>query len=161
MQVLPNGGSGVALAEIYDADAATSVPLVNISTRGYVTPGEGTLTAGFVVSGSTPKRLLIRGIGPALTAFGVANALANPSITIYQGNSVVAQNDDWETGQTGVSAAEVASATKTVGGFDLKSGSHDAATIVTLTPGLYTAAVTGANATSGAAMVEVYELPTP
>ncbi len=159
MEVVPNGGKGVALAEIYDADpAANSSPLINISTRSYVTSGEGVLTAGFVVAGDAPKRLLIRGIGPALTSFGVTNALADPSVTIYRGDTVVAQNNDWQTDQANATGADVAAAAKAAGAFDLANGSHDAATIVTLAPGTYTAVVSGANGSSGAAMVEVYEL---
>lgn len=162
MEVIPNGGKGVALAEIYDADtAATSSPLINISTRGYVTSGEGVLTAGFVVAGDAPKRLLIRGIGPALTSFGVSSALADPSVTIYHGNTVVAQNNDWQSDQVNATSADIAAAAKAAGAFDLANGSHDAATIVTLAPGTYTAVVSGANGSSGAAMVEVYEMPAP
>ena len=159
MQVLPNGGSGVALAEIYDADTTTTAtPLINISSRGFVSSGEGVLTAGFVVQGNAPKKLLVRGVGPALAEFGVSSVLADPTLKIYQGNAVVAQNDDWGVAESGASAADVAAAAKSVGAFALASGSHDAAAIVTLAPGTYTAAVGGANGSSGAAMVEVYEL---
>ena len=155
MQVVPNGGSGVALAEIYDAEPSTGTPLINISTRGYVGSGEAGLTAGFVVAGDTPKRLLIRGVGPGLTAYGVAGALENPVLKVYQGSNVVAQNDDWQS----AGENELASASAAVGAFALAKGSRDAAVIVTLAPGAYSGVVSPTGDASGAALVEVYELP--
>jgi hypothetical protein len=158
MQVLPNGGSGVALAEVYDADTNPSGPLLNVSSRGFVGSGENVLTAGFVVGGSAPKRVLIRGVGPSLSAFGVTGTLANPVVKVYQGSTIVAQNDDWQTASAGgASAADISAAATAVGAFQLTNGSHDAATIVTLPPGVYSAVVSSADSSTGAALVEVYQ----
>jgi hypothetical protein len=161
--------AGVGLAEIYDAGAAvaTAAPrLVNLSTRGTVEAGDGMLIGGFVVAGNAPKKMLVRGVGPALAGFGVGGTLADPRLAIYRGTTLVAQNDDWGApqavgpAQTAASAAELAEAAAGAGAFALATGGRDAAILVTLAPGAYTAQVTGATpAQTGAALVEIYELP--
>jgi hypothetical protein len=169
-QVDPNGGTGVALIEVYDASAntaAASAPqLINISTRGFVDTGDANLIAGFVVSGNAPKRVLIRGIGPSLGAFGVPGTVANPTLKIYAAGSStpIAQNDDWSTGQpidstqVAATAAEITAASMASGAFPLADNSRDAAIVITLMPGAYTAVVGGANNSTGAGLVEVYQL---
>jgi hypothetical protein len=150
-------GTGVALAEIYDASvnpAAEDQRLVSIASRGTVTPGDGALIGGFVVTGNSPKTLLIRGIGPALTAFGVAGALADPSLTIYQDSKVITTNEGW------ANSAAIAAAAIQTGAFALPSTSKDAAVLLTLSPGAYSAQVKSAkNASSGVALIEIYEVP--
>jgi hypothetical protein len=163
LQVVPAANAGgVALAEIYDASdsAATSEPrLINISTRAFVDAGEGVLVAGFAVSGDAPKRLLVRGIGPALAAYDVANALPDPALTLYADGQVVARNDDWQMRALGgASTAEVAAAANAAGAFPIAAGSKDAAMLVTLSAGIYSAVVSGANGSSGVGLIEVYEL---
>jgi hypothetical protein len=167
-QVTGDGGSGVALAEIYDANGDSTSdgpPLVNISTRGMVGAGEAALIAGFVVRGDAPKRFLIRGVGPGLAQFGVGGVLADPMLTLYQNNTPTAQNDDWETGRSvaggpvAATAAEITAASSSVGAFALKTGSKDAALVVTLPPGSYSAVVTGTNGGTGVALLEVYDSP--
>jgi len=166
--VLANQGEGVALAEIYDASdtpAVESQQLVNLSTRAFVGTGEAVLASGFVVTGSVPKRVLVRGIGPALAEFGVSGALADPQLRVFQGATVIAENDNWQVplpaspGQTVASGAEIAAAAVATGAFALAAGSLDAALIITLGPGAYTALVSGTNGTTGAGMAEVYEIP--
>ena len=154
----PSGmGTGVALAEIYDASMNPNADyqrLVNISSRGKVTPDDGVLIGGFIVTGNHPKTLLIRGIGPALTNFGITGVLADPSLTIYQDSKVIANNDGWAN-----NSAITAAAIKT-GAFTLMSGSKDAAVLITLNPGAYTAQIKSAkNTSSGVALIEIYELP--
>lgn len=164
VQVVPNGGTGVALAEIYDMDGnAAATPLINISTRGYVDNGENVLTAGFVVSGNAPKRLLIRGVGPTLAGYGVTGVLTDPLVALYQNGQVIAQNDDWGTAQTvgtltPATGAEIIQAASAAGAFPLTASSRDSAIIVTLPPGLYSAVVSPATGNPGAGLVEVYEL---
>jgi PKD repeat protein len=171
LQVMPNGGSGVALAEVYDATEnppSDGPQLINISTRAFVGTGEDVLVAGFVVSGTAPKRVLVRGIGPGLVQYGVTGTLADPIVQIYRiqaSNVLVGQNDNWETAQPlsstqpTASAAEISAASTAVGAFPLAGGSKDSAAIVTLQPGSYSVIARGTNDTTGAAMVEVYELP--
>jgi hypothetical protein len=162
-----NGAPGDALVEIYDAGASATPEfqrLVNISARGEIT-ATSSLIGGFVIAGNTPKKLLVRGVGPALAAFGIAAPLADPVLKIYDATGAfVAQNDNWETaaplapGQTAATAAEIASAGTATGAFALAAGSRDAAMIVTLAPGAYTALVSGVGASTGTALVEVYEV---
>jgi hypothetical protein len=162
-------GNGVALIEVYDAASNAPISaqqLVNISTRGYVDTGEGNLIAGFVVTGNAPKRVLIRGIGPGLSQFNVPGVVADPMLKIYaQGSStVIAQNNDWGTAQpinaaqVVASAADITAASTAAGAFPLPAGSKDAAILVTLMPGQYSAVVSGVNNTTGAGLVEVYEV---
>lgn len=160
---------GTALAEVYDATQtpfpANSPRLVNIAARGVVSTTQS-VTGGFVITGSTAKQILIRGIGPGLTGQGVSSVLADPIVTLTKINlGEIARNDNWETPVADVSsyppatAAQIAAAATATGAFTLTSGSADAAILVTLAPGIYTAQVSGSGGTTGAAMVEVYEVP--
>lgn len=154
-QVSSAGGDGVALVEVYDLAGTTagSAQLANLATRGFVETGDGVLIAGFVVTGSAPKRLLVRGIGPALSGFGVSGALSDPELKITGADGrVVAQNADWG------SNAEVSAASTAAGAFPLAAGAKDAAVVVTLPPGAYSAVVSGSGGSTGTALVEVYEL---
>jgi hypothetical protein len=151
------GATGVALVEVYDAGTAlpgSDVPkLANISTRGRVGTGDEILIAGIIVGGNTPKRLLVRAIGPTLESFGVTGVLADPELTIFDGNKPINSNDDW------AGNAEIASVADSIGAFPLPAGSKDAVLMITLAPGVYTAQVRGKGNTTGNALVEVYEIP--
>jgi len=165
--------AGFALGEIYDASAnpppAGSPHLVNLSARGVVAGGH-LVSGGFVITGTTPVRVLVRGIGPGLTAQNVPAVLADPFVTLFHHVSstsavIIANNDNWETPLTvdnnypGASGNDLAAAAATTGAFALASGSTDAAVLVTLAPGIYSAQVSGVGAATGAAMVEIYEVP--
>lgn len=130
--------------------------LINISTRGYVGSGEAALIAGFVIDGVEPKRVLVRAAGPALGPQGVARFLPDPRlrVTRLQGTDL-AVNDNWGDGPN---AGAVATASAQVGAFGFANGSRDAATVVTLEPGLYTVIVDSATTAEGVALAEVYEL---
>jgi hypothetical protein len=168
VHVLDSGQTGIALAEIYDASENPNGEyqrLINISSRGYVGTGEGILIGGFVVTGNAPKRVLVRGSGPALTRFGLQNVLNDPQIRLFNSDSqVVAANDNWQTPaivdpvQTSATAAEIAAASQAAGAFALADGSKDAALVVTLAPGAYTVHVSGLANTTGVALVEIYEI---
>ncbi len=166
-----NGGTGVALAELYDADAnadVSSTRLANISARANV-PAGGTVIAGFVVGGVGNETVLIRGVGPTLAEFGLANVLATPVLTLYDsGGNVISSDEGWEnpvSPATGpwAGVASPANATHSVftsvSAFDLPDGSADSAMVVSLPPGAYTAQVTGAGGSSGVTLAEIYELP--
>lgn len=153
----PNGTTGVALTEIYDVDGSATSRLVNVSARMNVTTGDGALIIGVVIAGDAPKTLLIRGVGPTLTAYGVTGVLADPTIAVFNGSTQVAANDNWETGTT--TAAQISAASTAVGAFALQAGAKDAALLLTLQPGSYTVQVSGVGATSGVALVEVYDVP--
>ena len=87
-----------------------------------------------------------------IVPYGVTGALADPQITVHDASDVIATNDNW-------SGAEVAVAASTAGAFPLTEGSKDAALVLTLAPGIYTAQVRGVAGTTGVALLEVYELP--
>ena len=156
-----SGGTGIALAEIYDAspNGATEYQrLVNISSLGDVTAGEGVLVGGFVIAGNAPKRLLVRGVGPTLATFGATGLLADPKLQIFRNGTVIAENDNWSA--VAADATAITAASTRTGAFALPAASKDAAMIVTLAPGAYTAQVSAADGTaSGVALVEIYEIP--
>jgi hypothetical protein len=130
-----------------------------VATRGLVGAGQGQLIAGFVVSGNTAKKVLVRAVGPTLgrAPFNVAGTLADPQLRLVRGaDTVVRENDNWESGND---AALVADAAVRVGAFPLTAGSRDAALLLNLPPGTYSAQVTGPGTTTGIALVEVYEVP--
>ena len=101
------------------------------------------------------KKFLIRGLGPALTQFGVTAALADPILSVVNSAGLtVATNDNWE---TNANLAELTAITAQMA-FPLAPGSKDASLLVTLPPGGYTCIVSGVANTTGTALVEVYEV---
>ena len=155
-----NNGTGIVLTEIYDATPSASFTgttprLVNVSARAQVGTGDGVLVVGFAIAGSTSKTLLIRASGPALAAFGVGGTLADPELQIFRQNGPkLYENDNW-----GGSLA-IANASSGVGAFAFNdANSKDAAVLVTLPPGVYTAEAKGADGGTGIALVELYEVP--
>ena len=153
----PGNGTGITLIECYDgAPADTSVRLVNASARAFAGTGDDVLIPGFVIAGEGTVRLLVRAVGPGLAAFGVPGALADPQLTLYKSSEVLATNDNWS---DAANPAEIVNATVAAGGFALVSGSKDAALVVTLGAGAYTALVSGVGGTTGTALVEVYLVP--
>lgn len=155
--------NGVVLAEIYDATPAgtftvTTPRLINVSARTQVGTGDNILIAGFIIDGNTSKKVLIRAIGPTLGLFGVPGVLADPKLELFQTGitSSISTNDNWG---AAANATEVAAAAISVGAFALTLESKDAVLLVTLPPGAYSAQVSGVSNTTGAALVEVYEVP--
>jgi hypothetical protein len=116
--------------------------------------GDGVAIAGFVISGSSSKKVAVRALGPSLSGFGISSPLADPMLTLVRSSdqTVVASNDSW---QQDNNAAQLSAA-----GFAPSNGS-EAAVLVTLPPGAYTAVVSGANGTVGTSIVEVYEVDAP
>ncbi len=152
-----DGRTGVGLVEVYDlSGGAIAQRLANLSTRAVAGTGDTTLIAGLVIAGTAPKRVLLRAAGPALAAFGVANALSRPALALFSGQTLVAENQGWS---ASTDAAAIADAAGSAGAFAFAAGSRDAALIVHLAPGAYTAQVTGVGGATGIALVEVYELP--
>jgi hypothetical protein len=153
---LNGSGSGLAMAELYDADAENQPNgrLVNVSARAHAAPGDGVLIVGFVIAGDTPLRVLVRAVGPTLKNSGITSALADPQLNVYQGGTLVGQNSDWGGTQ------DLRDVFARVGASGLAdAGSKDAALTLTLSPGAYTAVVSGVGTTEGTALAEVYEVP--
>jgi arylsulfate sulfotransferase len=123
---------------------------LNLSTRGLVGPDQGVLIGGFIVTGSDPKTVVLRALGPSLADAGLSGTLANPVITLFDAaGQIRATNDDW---QSGASADQIAA-------DGLAPGEPaEAALRTSLTPGAYTAVVTGKDITSGIGLVELYDL---
>ncbi|MDX2187942.1 MAG: endo-1,4-beta-xylanase [Opitutaceae bacterium] len=132
----------------------SSPKLVNLSTRAPARSGNETLIGGFTVRGEGKKRILIRGVGPALGDFGLSGQLAKPSIKLYSGETLLATRLGWDQSGDGASIAEAASA---AGAFALKPASPDAALIATLASGGYSLHVTGSDGGTGIALFEAYE----
>ncbi len=151
--------TGIALVEIYDAEATSARDagrLINMAVRGSVDTGANLLFAGLVVSGGAPKTLLIRAVGPGLAPFGVNGILTQPALTLFAGAQAVATNSAWN---SAANAGAIRDTTRTVGAFTLAEGSRDSALLVTLPAGAYTIQVAGVNNTTGVALVEIYEVP--
>jgi hypothetical protein len=128
--------------------------LLNISTRMRVLTGDNVLIAGFIITGTDPKKVIIRGLGPSLGAVGVQGALTDTTLELHQGANTLATNDNWKIDdQTGQSQEATISATTIPPGNDLES-----ALVATLNPGDYTAVLAGKNQTIGIGVVEVYDL---
>ncbi len=142
--------SGVGLVEVYDLDSGPGSSVLNISTRGKVQTGDNVMIGGFIIAGSGSQDVLVRAIGPSLTAVGVSGALANPTLTLYNAQGTqIDYNDDW---QNNPDAAAIEATT--IPPNDPK----ESAVLQTLAPGGYTAIVAGAGGVTGTGLVEVYVL---
>jgi hypothetical protein len=150
-----NGTTGAALVEVYDLgtaslDVTSNAQLGNISTRGLVQTGDNVMIGGFIVRGDLPATVIVRAIGPSLTAYGVPGALQDPTLELHDGTgAVIGSNDNWQDdpGAAQIQADHLA-----------PSDPRESATIVTLAPGNYTAIVRGTNDTTGVALVEGFVL---
>lgn len=140
-----SGDTGVGLIELYELD--TGQRLINLSTRGPVGTGDEVLIGGLVISGTTPQTVVIRAIGPSLAAHGVGGVLENPQIAVYRGADLIHSNTNW-------ASAENAGL---LPGHLIPDDPGEAALVLTLEPGAYTAIVSGEGGTTGIALVEVYE----
>jgi len=141
--------TGIALVEAYDPDPASGSRLAQMSTRGHVRTGDDILIGGFVVlNGAT--RVLLRAIGPELTAFNISDALQNPTLELRDGNgSLIEANDDWKNdNQQAISDTGLA-----------PKNDRESAIVRTLVPASYTALIRGKNDSTGIALVEIYRLP--
>jgi hypothetical protein len=131
--------------------AAFRTKLLNISTRMQVLTGDNVPIGGFIVTGISPKRVMVRAIGPSLAAFGVTDALADPTLELHSPDGSVVSNDNWKDTQE----AEI-EATGLMPTNDLES-----AIVQSLAPGGYTAVVHGKDGTTGIGLVEAYDLDQP
>jgi hypothetical protein len=152
--------TGVALVEAYDLNPETDSILGNVSTRSFVQTGDNVMIGGVIVQGTRSKKVIVRAIGPELSAppFSIPDALANPTLELHDSTgALIAANDNWQV--------------TIIGGIITRNQSHDivasghppgdlreSALIAELPPGNYTAIVRGVNNSTGVALVEVYDL---
>ncbi len=154
---IPVGEERFWLIEPNPDAVLTDGRVINISTRARLASAGDRVIAGFVIEGR-PRQVLVRGIGPGLTAFGVANTLADPVLSVRRGQDVLATNDDWSAPPDAGAIREAASL---AGAFPLATGSKDAALLVELPPGAYTVALESAGpaVNGGEVLVEIYRMP--
>ncbi len=143
-----NNSTGNALCELYDLEPGNSA-IRNLSTRGEVGSSDNVMIGGFIVGGTGSAKVIIRAIGPSLTAAGVAGALKDPVLELHDSQgSLILQNDNWRSDQE----QQIIDTTVP------PSSDLEAAIVATLSPGAYTAIVLGSDNTTGVALVEVYAL---
>ncbi|MCH6257217.1 malectin domain-containing carbohydrate-binding protein [Puniceicoccaceae bacterium K14] len=152
----PSSGSQL-LAPVSAPSLSTNTDsrMANLSTRAEAGTDADVIIAGFVIEGTQAKQLLIRGIGPSLKSFGLDNSLQSPVLTVFQGDTVIESNAGWAKSANQTVIQDISNQ---LGAFNIEESSNDAALLLTLEPGTYTAVLQGANATTGLAMVEVYEV---
>jgi phosphoesterase family protein len=131
-----------------NADTSGPARLINISARLQVQTADNVMIAGFIITGSLPKKVIIRGLGPSLVGFGIFGVLTDPLLELHKPDGSVVINDNWEATQ----ASEI-QATGIAPVNNLES-----AMVVTLTPGAYTAILRGADNGVGIGLVDVYDL---
>jgi hypothetical protein len=123
---------------------------LNLSTRGLVGTGDNVVIGGFIITGTDPKTIVLRALGPSLSAYGLSGVLSDPVLKVYNSSrTLIATNDDWQSdpNQLVVEANGLAPANPL-----------ESATAQTLAPGAYTVTVTGKDATTGISLVELYDL---
>jgi hypothetical protein len=107
------------------------------------------LIGGLIIQGDTAKKVIVRAIGPSLSQFGVPGAVSDPVLTLFDASgNQIAQNDNWRSNQQ----------QEIIDTHLAPTNDFEAAIVLTLAPGNYTAVVTGANGATGVGLVEVYDL---
>ena len=146
-----NNTSGVGLVEVYDLDPSAG-QLGNISTRAFVRTGDNIVIGGFILGhNSGMDRIIVRGLGPSLAAFGVPNVLADPTLELRDSNgTLLIADNDWQDDAAQAALITAAGLAPT--------NNLESAIAATLPPGLYTALLAGRNNGTGIGLVEVYDL---
>jgi hypothetical protein len=146
---------GSDLAELAHDVTGAGNRLANLTARSLVGRDAEMLTPGFVITGAQPRKILVRAIGPSLTQFGVQSPISDPRLIVLNSARVqVAGNEDWE---NNANLAELRDVSRRLGAFPLTHGSKDAALLVTLPPGLYSAQASDAAGVMAVGLVEVYD----
>jgi len=144
------GSTTSTIATLTVVDAMAPGRFRNFSARASASSSRS-IVVGFVVVGPRQKNVLIRGIGPTLASFGVSGALADPKLEIFSAaGQRLAENDNWQPG--------LASVFTSAGAFALSADSKDAALLLPLQPGAYTAVLSSADGGSGVGLIELYEV---
>jgi hypothetical protein len=143
---------GLALVEVYDLDQSSDSALANISSRAFVETGNNVVIGGFTLGGPNgSSQIIIRGLGPSLANFGIANPLANPTLELRDANgTLLASVDDW--------ASDSAQASQIMAAGLQPQVDREAAIAAALPPGAYTAILAGKSGGTGVALIEIYNL---
>jgi hypothetical protein len=144
-------GVGIGLVEVYDLDTSAASRLGNLSTRAFVRTGSNVVIAGFILGNNGGNdRIVVRGLGPSLSSFGVQNPLQDPMLELHDNNGTLLKaNNDWT--DDPVQAAQI-----TAAGL-APSNMKESAIAMSLPPGLYTAILSGVNNGTGVGLVEIYD----
>ncbi len=158
--VTATNGAGSNSFNLTITIAAGYARIANFSARAISGPGSDTLIVGFVVSGDG-KNLLVRGVGPALAAYGITSPLSDPVLSFDGPQGLIATNSSWQTNSNNQNQGSfITAADSQVGAFALANGSHDAALLATVNQGAYTASIVSPNGTAGVALAEIYDADT-
>ena len=144
-------GTGISLVEVYDLDTSPGSRLANLSTRALVRSGSDVVIAGFILGNNGGNdRVIVRGLGPGLSSFGISNPLQDPTLELRdQNGTLLRSNNDW--------TDESAQATEIFAAGLAPSNGKESAIAATLPPGPYTAILAGLNDGEGVGVVEVYD----
>ncbi len=139
------------------SDPVLSNRFVDLAARARVGAGSDILIGGFSVAGDLPtgRDVLVRAVGPGLAEFNIETPLRAPVLTIFSKGQPIASNRNWETNGN---VAAIVAATNRLGTFPLRAGRADAALLLNLSPGNYTAHVESGDGTTGIALVEIYDV---
>lgn len=143
--------AGIAVVEVYDINTSADSKLANISTRALVGTQNDVVIAGFILGNKAgDDRIVIRGLGPSLSNFGVSNPLQDPTLELRdKDGNLLRSNNDWQ--DDSAQAAQITNAGLA------PSNSKESAIAANLPPGAYTAILAGANGGTGVGLVEVYD----
>jgi len=147
-----NGGTGIGLVEIYDTNPAANSQLANLSTRGFVRTGDNVMIGGFILGGSSSNTgIVVRGMGPSLSQFGLSPVLADPTLELRDANGMLLiANDNWQD--------DLASAAQLTARGLAPQNSLESGIFATLPPGAFTAILAGKNGGTGLGLVEIYNV---
>jgi len=141
---------GIGLVEVYDISTPVNAKFVNMSTRGFVGAGDNVLIGGFIVGDVDSATVIVRALGPSLTAYGVNGVLSDPILTIYDSKGrAIASNDNWQDNVNWIDVRKNALSPQ---------DQRESALVLHLPAGAYTAIVSGANGATGIALAEIYTL---
>jgi hypothetical protein len=146
-----NQTTGVGLVEIYDTNQAANSQLANISTRGLVLTGANVMIGGFILGGNSNTHVVVRGIGPSLAQSGIPNFLADPTLELLDANgALLVSNDNWQDDAT--------SASQLIALGLAPQNAAESGIYRSLSPGAFTAILTGKNGGTGIGLLEVYNV---
>lgn len=140
--------------QLFGAMPGTTGRIANLSARTVAGSNASTLIVGFFVGGTSTRSLLIRGIGPTLSTFGVSGVLPDPQLAAYRNATVYGTNEDWGDAPN---AASIVATAESVGAFPLPEGSRDAALLIECPPGGHTVQIQDATGATGIALMETYD----